>query len=312
MSVRNLALKIRNLQKRFRKTVALRNLDLDVPAGSVMGLVGPNGAGKTTAFAIIAGLLQADGGSMDFLGKGSFNPIKHKGLLTLLPQDAHIPGHSRVRETLVHFGLLQGLTRSAARKSADEILEWVDLTDRASAPVSSLSHGMIRRLTAAQAFIGNPELVLLDEPTSGLDPHQVVRIRDLIISRRGRQTIVVSSHILSEIEAACDHVAFIENGVTLRQDALDNIIEKSRQITFALTRNLESLPAEIDRKFPELSLQLSADGRYLKVKFTETNSPAIIIRTVLPALWETGIDVEEIHRGSDLEKIYLEDRLNNR
>ncbi len=124
-----------------------------------MGLVGPNGAGKTTAFAIIAGLLRADGGSVDVLGKGWFHPIRHKGLLTLLPQDAQIPGHSRVRETLVHFGMLQGLNRKAAGVSVDQILEWVELSDRADAPVSTLSHGMIRRITAAQAFIGDPELV---------------------------------------------------------------------------------------------------------------------------------------------------------
>lgn len=311
MNGQNPALVIRNLQKRYRSQVALQDLNLTVPKGAIMGLVGPNGAGKTTAFAIIAGLLRADGGSVDVLGNGWFHPVKYKGLLTLLPQDASLPGHARVRETLVHFGLLQGLKRTEAEHSVDHILDWVDLSDRAKSPVSTLSHGMIRRLAAAQAFIGDPELVLLDEPTSGLDPQQVVRIRDLIISRRGRQTILVSSHILSEIEAACDHVAFIDKGVTTRQDTLEDIVEKQRQLTLILVQHLPEIPTDLIRQMPGVALSLAANGRHLQIRFTESQSPAILIRTILPLLWAAGIDIEEIRRGSDLEKIYLEDRLNH-
>ncbi|MCD4653770.1 ABC transporter ATP-binding protein, partial [bacterium] len=174
------ALEISNLKKKYRKQVALKDLNLRVPRGAIMGLIGPNGAGKTTAFAIIAGLLRSDGGTINVLGQGTYNPVKHKGQLALLPQDAMIPGHSRVRETLVHFGQLQGLEHKAALFDADKTLEWVDLSDRANSAVSTLSHGMIRRISVAQAFIGVPELVLLDEPTSGLDPQQVVRVRDMI------------------------------------------------------------------------------------------------------------------------------------
>ena len=312
MYASGLALEIQNLKKYYGRHAALEELNLAVPRGSVMGLVGPNGAGKTTAFAIVAGLLKADSGTIDVLGKGPFNPVQHKGMLTLLPQDAQIPGHSRVKETLMFFGLLQGLTKKEAAFSADRMLEWVELGDRADVPVSTLSHGMIRRLTAAQAFMGNPELVLLDEPTSGLDPHQVGRIRELITSFRGRRTIVISSHILSEIEAACDHIAFMECGRTTRQDKLDDIVGKQRLLTVVLAVGIDHIPVDIIRAFPESTLSLDTDGRRLTISFTDTLSPAMINRTLLPALLQAGIDIDEVWRGSNLETVYLENRINHR
>jgi ABC-2 type transport system ATP-binding protein len=306
-----LALDIRHLKKRYGKQIALNDLNLQVPKGAVMGLVGPNGSGKTTTFAIVAGLLRPDGGSINFSGRGPFHPVHHKGLLTLLPQDAHIPGHSRVRETLVFYGKLQGLSTNDATVSADRVLELVDLSNRAQSPVSSLSHGMIRRIAAAQAFIGNPELVLLDEPTSGLDPHQVARIRDIIIDLRGKQTLLVSSHVLSEIEAACDHVAFIEEGVTVRQDTMDQIMQKQRQISVVLSTPLETIPSELIHSLPDMTLKLSDNGLCLLASFTDAGSTAIINRALLPALLNAGIDIEEVRRGSNLEAIYLENRRNN-
>lgn len=306
------ALEIKNLKKYYGKYAALSDLNLVVPVGSIMGLVGPNGAGKTTAFAIVSGLLKADGGSIDVLGNGTFNPVLHKGVLTLLPQDAQLPGHSRVRETLVFFGLLQGLTKKEAVFSADRALEWVELADRADAPVSTLSHGMVRRLTVAQAFIGNPALVLLDEPTSGLDPHQIVRIRELISSFRGHRTIVISSHVLSEIEAACDHIAFIDNGCTTRQDKLDDVVGKQRQLTFILTKSIDHVPVDIIRACPESTFTLDLDGRRLIASFTDAVSPAMINRKLLPVLLQEGIDIDEVRRGSNLETIYLENKIKQR
>jgi len=312
MNGRDNALEIHHLKKRYRRNVALRDLNLRVPRGAIMGLVGPNGAGKTTAFAIIGGLLRADAGAINVMGRGPYDPVRHKGRLSLLPQDAHIPGHSRVRETLTYFARLQGLAHRPAEFAAEKTLEWVDLSDRADAPVSTLSHGMIRRLSAAQAFIGDPDLVLLDEPTSGLDPHQVVRIRDLIMSRRGKQTILISSHILSEIETACDHIAFIDEGVTTRQDAMDNIVQRRRALTIYLTEPMDAVPGALMKEFPSVTFGLTEKGLRLTVRFEDGHSAATMNRMLLPVLFNMGIDVEEVRRGSDLEKIYLEDRWNNR
>jgi len=305
------SLEISHLKKSYRKHLALKDLSLKVPSGAVMGLIGPNGAGKTTAFAIIAGLLRSDGGEINVLGQGKYDPVKHKGKLTLLPQDAMIPGHSRVRETLIYFGRLQGLEKRTAQYDADKTLEWVNLKDRANSSLSTLSHGMIRRLAVAQAFIGEPELVLLDEPTSGLDPQQVVNVRDLIMSRRHKQTIIISSHILSEIEAACDQIAFIDEGVTTRQDAMDNIVQRSSSLSIILTESLEMIPDELKQRIPEATFSLEEKGKLLSVAFKKDNSPSTMNRILIPELFNLDINIEEIRRGGDLEKIYLEDRLNN-
>ncbi len=300
----NFALEITGLQKRFGSRTALNGLDLFVPNGSVFGLVGPNGAGKTTAFSIIAGFLRPGGGHVNIMGKGPFSPLTHKGQVTLLPQDSRLPGNSLVLESLIYLARLQGLSSMEARRSAEELLDWVELSDRANTPIRTLSHGMMRRLSAAQTFLGSPDLVLLDEPTSGLDPKQVVNIRYLIRTRQGKQTIIVSSHVLSEIEAACDHVAFIENGRTTRQDSMESMIRRKHMVTYFLESN--HLPLEtLSSACPSMILKAPPDHSRLTVEFGDGELPADINRKILPILLENGVSILEIRMGSDLESEYL-------
>ncbi len=303
--MKTLALELRGLKKHFGRIKALDGLDLAIPTGTVFGFVGPNGAGKTTAFSIIAGLLRPDSGLVNILGNGAFNPSIHQGQVSILPQDSQIPGHSRVRECLIYFARLQGLSGKEAARSADEVLDWVELKDRGKSPVRTLSHGMFRRLTVAQAFLGAPRLVLLDEPTSGLDPKQVVNIRSLIQSRRNSQTVIVSSHILSEIETACDHVAFIDHGQTIRQDSMEAIIRKSHQISYTIQPGSDPRDA-LMAAVPGAEITLTDDGTRLTILLRDvTINPSEINARVLPILLEHGIGIVEISRGSDLESEYL-------
>lgn len=299
------AVRIRKLTKRYGTTTALDNMNLEIPEGAVFGMVGRNGAGKTTSLMIMAGLIRADAGDIDILGKGPFKPETHGGDLTLLPQDAHLPGHATVYHTLEYLARLQGIPRASIKPVLDEVLTWVNLTDRAKDKVRTLSHGMLRRLTVAQAFLGEPRLVLLDEPTSGLDPEQVVQIRNLILSRRNRQTIIISSHILSEIEAACDTVAFIEKGRTIRQDTLNEITGRDRILTIHLAPG--PLPLEALRTvLPQADIRCSPDNSLLSIVFnTGLTSHAQVNRAVLPILLDHGAGVLEIHSGTSLEKEFL-------
>jgi len=308
-------LRITGLKKSYGSQIALDGLDLTVPHGSIFGLVGPNGAGKTTAFSIIAGLLNSDGGEVNLHGKGPFDPQTMKGCLSILPQDSQIPGHSRVRECLTYLARLQGMTSKMAGKSADEVLDWVDLQDRANKPVRTLSHGMLRRLTVAQAFLGAPDLVLLDEPVSGLDPKQVVKIRNLIQSRRGKQTVIVSSHILTEIEAACDNVAFIQKGRVVKQDTLEAIVRKTQIINYAIQMPVQApgaLPVHHNlqelllKEVPDILVELSQDLKSLTLQHTNGDiTPAGINQRILPILLDLGIGIDEVRMGSDLESEYL-------
>lgn len=197
----NNALKLERVVKTYRGFRALDGLDLDIPRGSIFGLVGSNGAGKTTtALCVGAGLLRIRSGSVNLLGGGPFRPRLHRGRIALLPQDAAFPGHARVDDLLAFYGRLQGIAGGEIKRAVDSVLEWVYLSDRKRSTIRALSHGMRRCVTIAQAFLGHPELILLDEPLNGLEPLEVVNIRNLIRERKGRQTIVISSHLLKEVE----------------------------------------------------------------------------------------------------------------
>ena len=136
----------------------------------------------------------ADVGFDRYSAQGAFNAAKHGGRVSILPQDSELPLEARTRELLVRYARLQGLSRTAAKKSADSLVAAFNLEAHADKRIRSLSHGMRKRVMVAQAFIGEPEIVLLDEPLSGLDPVEASRMRDFIRARRGRQTMVISSH----------------------------------------------------------------------------------------------------------------------
>ena len=298
------ALRVRGLVKRYGRRRALDGMDLDVPAGSLFGLVGSNGAGKTTLMTVCMGLLHADAGEVDVLGRGPFHPATHAGRAALLPQDARLPLHARVGELLHFYAQLQGVPRRERAAQVAQLLEWVNLADRRDAPVRSLSHGMMRRLTIAQSFLGEPELVFLDEPMSGLDPREVSRIRALLQQRRGRQAIVISSHILAELEALCDHVAFVDQGRLLRQDTLSAVTRLHQQVAYRIAFGAVPLD-RLQAEFPALRWVVEEEGRVLRAQFDDGPPLSELNARVLPLLLAAGVGVEEVRRGSALEREFL-------
>ncbi|MCA9605396.1 MAG: ABC transporter ATP-binding protein [Myxococcales bacterium] len=296
------ALRLAKVQKRYGKTVALDGLTLDVPRGSVMGLVGPNGAGKTTTFGIVSGAVRADAGTVDVLGTGPFDPDRHAGKVTVLPQDCELNPHSSCQEILTFYARLQRVPDPA--KEARRVLEIVRLSDRARSRVRQLSHGMKRRLAVAQALLGDPELVLLDEPTGGLDPHLVVEMREVLREQRGARTLVVSSHILSDLEATCDHVAFIEAGRVTRSGPTEELMGRAGLVTVRLAApiELEAVAAILDGRAPRLA------GERLTYALLEGEDPSVAHAALIPRLVEAGARVVEVQLGRSLEAAYLESR----
>ena len=214
----------RGLVKRYGKRRALDGFTLDVPEGCVMGLVGPNGAGKTTWMMAVAGLVRTNAGTVGLFGTSQpFIASAHSGRLAILPQDSELPLESTPEGFLCGLARLQGLSADAAKVSVRKVLEAVNLADRAKASVRSLSHGMRKRLMAAQCFLGEPDLILLDEPMNGLDPEEHVRFRNLILSRREGCTVVVSSHNLADLEKFCTHVTFVRDGKVVKTAALKDL-----------------------------------------------------------------------------------------
>jgi ABC-type multidrug transport system ATPase subunit len=255
--------------------------------------------------AVTVGLLRTSAGTVNLLGDGPFRPERHRGRVSLLPQDSRLPLHARVGELLLFYGRLQGLAAPDAARCAESVLELVHLSDRRDQAVRTLSHGMLRRLTIAQAFLGSPELVLLDEPLSGLDPREAARIKGLIGTLRGRRTIVISSHNLRELEALCDRVAFIEAGRLVRTDLMDRVVRRHHRLTYTIACG--SLPMdELQAAAPGATFEGDADGRSLTVVFDDARTRTEEVNAaVLPVLFKAGVGVLEIRRGSDLESEYL-------
>lgn len=231
---------IQGLSKRFGRIQALNNVSFDVPSNSIFGLLGPNGAGKTTLFSIIADFLKADTGRIDVLGIDTRNIWQLRGRLSILPQDARFQRNVPILEQLVFFRLLAGRTTQQARGEVLQSLELVGLQSFAKRRVGSLSHGMVKRLEIAQAFLGNPEVILLDEPTAGLDPAASRQIRDLVKQLQQSTTIIVSSHNLDEIQELCDHVAILNLGNLVLAGSVDEITLADREYNMTMSRPLQN------------------------------------------------------------------------
>ena len=233
------AIHIKGISKNFGRLRALDSVKFDVPMRSIFGLLGPNGAGKTTLLSITVNFLKADSGSTEVLGIDTRHISKLQGRLSILPQDARFQGNVPILEQLVFFRQLSGSTRQQAKNEVLQTLELVGLKSVAKKRVGSLSHGMIKRLGVAQAFLGQPEVILLDEPTAGLDPASARQIRDLIKQLQKHATIMVSSHNMAEIQELCDHVAILDHGKLVLAGPVDAITRAGREYNVTLSRSLQ-------------------------------------------------------------------------
>jgi ABC-2 type transport system ATP-binding protein len=292
------------LRKRYGKRVALDGLSLCIPKGSICAVIGPNGSGKTTAFGLLAGLLVPDSGSVELFGEGPFDAVRHAGRLSLMPQDSLPSPHASLRQSLRYYAELQGLSRADARREADQWLTRVHLADRANAQQRQLSHGMRRRFSVAQAFLGDPELILLDEPTAGLDPELVAEMRALFSERRGQRTLLVSSHVLSELEGLCDYAVFIEQGRLVRQGPMQSLLESDTLARLTLTGppDLRRLAEQV----PSASFEWSEPT--LSVRSSGAASVAANNAQLLRALLEQGVGILSLEAGQSLEASYLATR----
>ncbi len=298
------AIVTRDLVKRYGRRRALDGCSLVVPRGTMMGLVGANGAGKTTWMMAVAGFLRLSSGSIDLLGRGPFRAEVHSGRFAILPQDSALPLEARPGDILYRYARMQGLSPVAARRTANEMLAAVNLADRANNSIRSLSHGMRMRVRFAQCFIGSPEVVLLDEPLNGLDPIEADRIRRFLRARRGRQTIVISSHNLHDIETLCTHVAFVEKGRVTRTSTLEAITRASSRVTYTLAAEPSDMAA-LSAAVPGATFAWTAETHDLVCTFEAADGDvAAINRKLLPALL-AQTDVLAVSSGLSLEQAYL-------
>jgi ABC-2 type transport system ATP-binding protein len=232
------AIRIAGLTKRFQSTTAVDGVTLGVAVGSIYGLIGPNGAGKTTTFSILAGYLRPTEGSVQVLGFAPSAVDALRARLGVLPQDAVLPATDTVGEFLLHLARLQGLPHAKALEASHVALDEVAGGAWWNQRCGSLSHGMAKRVALAQAFLGDPEVVLLDEPTAGLDPRVAWEMRQLIkaktTARDRRRTILISSHNLQELEEICDAAAILDRGRLIASGSMAELTASNEEVRIAL------------------------------------------------------------------------------
>ncbi len=208
------ALIVRRLTKSYGAIKAIDNVSFRVAKGEILGFLGPNGAGKSTTMRIIAGLSQATSGTVDVCGISvALYPDKAKSHIGFMPENNPLPEDVRVLEYLRYRARLKGLDGRRLAERVDEVMDICQLRHKAARKIiGNLSKGFKQRVGIADAILAEPDLIIMDEPTIGLDPHQIIAIRELIKSLRGRMAVIISSHILPEIELVCDRAIIINQG----------------------------------------------------------------------------------------------------
>ncbi len=245
------AVKVSGLTKVFksgvlkRPFVAVRDLSLQVRQGEVYGLIGPNGSGKSTTMKVILGLLEPTAGRTHVFGRDSIE-VESRRDVGFLPENAYFYKHLSGLETLLFYGRLCGLSGAHLRERAEEMLVLTDLQDAAHRRVGGFSKGMLQRLGLAQALIHEPRLVILDEPTAGVDPAGSRKIRDLILGFRERGlTVLVTSHLLEQMQEVCDRVGIMAHGRMVREGRLDELISVENQTELVLENAPDALVGQV-------------------------------------------------------------------
>lgn len=206
-------IQVKKLVKKYGGHVAVDDLTFTVEQGKIYGFLGPNGAGKTTTMNVMTGYIAANGGTVIIDGHDILKePLKAKACIGYLPEVPPLYPDMTVREFLLFAAELKKLPKTERKKQVQELMERLELDEMKNRLIRNLSKGYRQRVGLAQALVGNPKVLILDEPMVGLDPKQIIEMRDLIKGLAGEHTVILSSHILSEISAVCDHIMIISRG----------------------------------------------------------------------------------------------------
>lgn len=228
-------IEIEHLVKRYGDHMAVDDLSLKVEPGKIYGFLGPNGAGKSTTMNIITGYLAATAGTVKINGVDvSLEPEKAKQCVGYLPELPPLYMDMTVKEYLDFAAELKKIERGNREKQVANVMEMTGISDVSGRLIRNLSKGYKQRVGLAQAILGEPEIIILDEPTVGLDPKQIIEIRELIKRLGEKHTVILSSHILTEISAVCDHVFIISKGKLVASDSTENLLGRmtgNQQIT---------------------------------------------------------------------------------
>ena len=242
-----------NLTKRYADRTAIDGLNFEVKKGEIVGFLGPNGAGKSTTMKILTGYMPATEGTVTVAGYDVFeSPLEVKRSVGYLPETPPVYKEMTVRDYLDFAARLHGVEKQGLRAAIDRAIEQTHLGEVQGRLIGNLSKGYRQRVGLAQALVHNPPVLILDEPTVGLDPKQIIEIRNLIRGLASERTVILSTHILPEVQATCSRVIVINQGRIVAQDSLDRLTARLQQgKTFNLmVRNRSSQALEVLRSIP--------------------------------------------------------------
>ena len=227
---------VRDLEKSYGDHVALRGVSFDVREGEVVGFLGPNGAGKSTTMRIVTGFVPAGRGTVLIDGLDVMrHPLEARRRIGYLPESTPLYGDMRVREYLEYRARIKGVARRDLAKRVDYVIDRTSLRDRTRQLIETLSKGYRQRVGIADAMVGSPKLLVLDEPTIGLDPNQIREVRGLIRELGETHTLLLSTHILPEVEVACDRVIVIARGRTVADDTVAGLLRRHQRPAIRVT-----------------------------------------------------------------------------
>jgi ABC-2 type transport system ATP-binding protein len=308
----DITIEVSHLVKNYGPLTAVNDLSFTVKRGEIVGLLGPNGAGKSTTMRILTGYLPGTSGSVRICGHPVASaPEITKRHVGYMPENNPLPDDMRVSEYLWFRGRLKEMPRARLRARIDEVLELCDLKRNRHRILGRLSKGNKQRVGIAEAILAEPAVIIMDEPTIGLDPHQIIIVRDLIASLRGRMSVIISSHILPEIEATCDRVLIINGGRIVAQGSPADL----RHEIFGSTSYRVELAGETDTLGPRLreiepTLRVATLGDCAPDGFCAatlvTESAADLGEQLLTALPALGYRLRSLARTQpSLEDVFL-------
>ena len=298
------ALKIESLHKSFGKNTIINGLSMSIPENTIFGFLGKNGAGKTTTMKMILGFLKKDEGSIKVFGEEvSFGQSKTNRFIGYLPDVPEFYGYMTAKEYLNLCGAITGLSKNEIKNKSEELLELVGLRD-VNKRISGYSRGMKQRLGIAQALLNSPKLLICDEPTSALDPLGRKEILDIILKIKDSTTVIFSTHILSDVEAICDHVVVLDKGKNVLEGSIDELknIKRKNTIKIRFKSDKELKAFKSLDKFSNLLTNEKGDTLYLTDENNQLKDLDILYELYKLNIFPVELKIEE----PTLENIFLE------